>query len=112
MLALHQLHQVMERLLIQPLRSIDSPDVIDNDRHRRAFQRRRQLGEPRTLGMDLQVPADCGQFLREGHHVVDGEGGHVSHVVEAHATKALALESLNFLLRSGRSHQRDAYIVL
>src|ERR1044071_6912094 len=41
MLALQQLHQVMERLLIQPLRSIDSPDVIDHDRHRRALQRRR-----------------------------------------------------------------------
>src|SRR4051812_45318638 len=108
-----QLEQGLERCLIDPLRRVDAPHVIDDDRHRGARERRGELWNARSVHVDLQVPADIGQALRHRQHVVERvAGGDMAHVVEAHAAKTLLVQA--FQLGSGRRsrRERNAAIVL
>ena len=49
----HQLEQIAERLLLQPVRCVDAPHVVDDHGYRRTPQRRREFADAVSRHMDL-----------------------------------------------------------
>src|SRR4051812_10145463 len=86
--------------------------MVDDDRHWRARQRRRELGNAGPIHMDLQVPADVGEAFLHGEHRVDAVAfAEMAHVVEAHAAEPLRIQLLQFCRARGSRQQRHAAIV-
>src|SRR2546429_6116260 len=91
-LRLQEREQRLELRALRAARSIDAPHVVDDDRHGRALERRRELGDARAGEMDLQVPADVREARRHGEHGLDRvAAAQMIHVMEARAAKALRM---------------------
>ena len=94
----HEREQRLELRALHTLRGVDAAHVIDHDWHRRALQRRRELGDARASQVNLQVPADLRQPRRHREHRVDRiAGAEMLHIVKAHAAKALLVQFFQFL---------------
>src|SRR6185503_7656222 len=60
--------------LVESLGCVDPADVVDHDRHRRALERRGQIGKDGAFRVDLQMPADVRELGGEGDHLADRRG--------------------------------------
>ena len=84
----------LETWLVKPKRRVDAPHVVDHDRHRRAPERRRQLGDQVGLHVDLQMPADVREALAERRSPRRSRTlAEVRHVVETRAPRRPAASS-------------------
>src|SRR5207237_8150121 len=99
--------------MIEALGSIDAAHMVDDDRHRRALERRRELSDMRSGHVNLQVPADRREPRRHGERVLYAIAlAEMVHVVKAHAAKAALIELLQFFGRRRGRRQRYAAVVL
>src|SRR3954469_13534478 len=98
---------------VHPFGRIDAAHVVDDHRHGRALERRRQVGNAAAGEMDLQMPAQLGQARRHGEDRVDRiAGAQVLHIVEARAAETLAVQALELRLAGVRANKGDAAVVL
>ena len=108
-LVLQELEQVLERRLVEAVRGVDAPHVVDHYRHRRELQLGRHLDDHRGLDVELQVPVERRELAREPHQVRNrGTAAQVLDEVEAHAAEALLVQLLQLRHVGVDRDERDA----
>ena len=110
-LVVEQCEQCLERGLFHPQRCIEAPHVVNDDGDGRAPERGREFRDQRRFHMNLQVPADPGEPLGEGDHLVDSWAARqMSHVVKACPAQSGSVQAPEFSIGNRQRDQTHAFV--